>query len=246
MAKKYTKEFLISELHRFVEIYHRVPSVYLLEHTEGFPSRSGYLRYFGSYNNAIIAARLDINQDSNLYTKDGVITLLQQFYNKNGYIPTSDCISNNGDLPSEHILRNLFGTFNKALEAAEIPITKIHTKKLTGNETCSICCATSSNNSWRFYNNQRICSLCFNKTPEEKERHSIRRRDLGMKPINAYFEGSHFHHLHLGNDHAIGLYIPADLHRSIFHSSKTGIGMDEINKLAIAWFWEQIKNERIE
>jgi len=246
MAKKYTKEFLISELHRFVEIYHRVPSVYLLEHTEGFPSRSGYLRYFGSYNNAIIAARLDINQDSNLYTKDGVITLLQQFYNKNGYIPTSDCISNNGDLPSEHILRNLFGTFNKALEAAEIPITKIQTKKLTGNETCSICGATFSNPNWYYLDNNRICALCYYKTPKEKKRKSIRNRDLGMKPINDYFSGSHFHHLHLGNDHNIGLYIPAELHMSIRHSSKTGTGMDEINALAIAWFWEQIKNERIE
>lgn len=52
--------------------------------------------------------------------------------------------------------------------------------------------------------------------------------------MNKAFYGSAFHHLHLeigGEiDKGIGVYIPFDLHVSIFHNNYTGQGMREINK----------------
>lgn len=53
--------------------------------------------------------------------------------------------------------------------------------------------------------------------------------------INEKFDGSQFHHLHIMNNHAIGLFLPHKLHRSIYHNGRTGNGMKEINKAALEW-----------
>lgn len=76
----------------------------------------------------------------------------------------------------------------------------------------------------------------YRKTPAGKEvmtKHNHKRRSFGCDPLNEWFEGSHFHHLHINEDHSVGIYIPEDLHRSIPHNSFTWEGMDEINHLAI-------------
>jgi len=39
-------------------------------------------------------------------------------------------------------------------------------------------------------------------------------------------------------DHNIGIFIPAELHQSIFHNSFTWAGMDEMNNKAIEWYNE--------
>lgn len=79
-------------------------------------------------------------------------------------------------------------------------------------------------------------------------RHKQKRRSLGFSPINEKFENSEFHHLHVdfeGNpDNAIGLFIPAELHKSVPHNPKTWKGMDEINSMAITWYREVAANEQ--
>jgi hypothetical protein len=61
-----------------------------------------------------------------------------------------------------------------------------------------------------------------------------RKRELGFIPLNDYFPESEGHHL--DKEHV--LYIPNDLHKSIYHNIYTGQGMDEINKIAINWYIE--------
>jgi hypothetical protein len=46
--------------------------------------------------------------------------------------------------------------------------------------------------------------------------------------LNQKFLGSEAHHIM----HSVVIFIPRILHRSIWHNFKTGVGMDEINKLA--------------
>jgi len=67
------------------------------------------------------------------------------------------------------------------------------------------------------------------------QRHNHKRRSLGHDPINKFFAGSEFHHLHINNDKALGIYIPKQLHHSCYHDANTGRGMSEINKLAVFW-----------
>jgi hypothetical protein len=59
-----------------------------------------------------------------------------------------------------------------------------------------------------------------------------KRRGYGCEPLNEWFEGSHFH---IDGNHAIGIYIPEELHNSF-----TGQGMEEMNRLAILYLWRNI------
>lgn len=59
------------------------------------------------------------------------------------------------------------------------------------------------------------------------------RRNLGFVELNDWFEGSEAHHI----DKEFVLYIPKEIHRSIWHNVWTGQGMDEINNLAIKYVY---------
>ena len=92
----------------------------------------------------------------------------------------------------------------------------------------------------------RIKNRAWLKTDAGKKastKHKQKRRELGFNPINERFDGSEFHHLHVdmeGNtDNAIGLFIPAELHKSIAHNHSTWAGMEEINAVAIDWFFSE-------
>lgn len=63
-----------------------------------------------------------------------------------------------------------------------------------------------------------------------------RRKNWGIEPINNWFKNSHFHHLHVDGNHNIGIYVPAELHNSIWHSYKDQESMNKINKVVIEWY----------
>jgi|GEM_PF-6359119 len=70
---------------------------------------------------------------------------------------------------------------------------------------------------------------------EYAARSSSKVRGYGYSPVNAYQEGMDYHHMHLNNDPDIGIWIPKSLHRFIYHNSRDGHGMKEINKTALLW-----------
>ena len=49
-------------------------------------------------------------------------------------------------------------------------------------------------------------------------KHKSKQRGLGYVQLNKWFEGSEFHHI----DQVQGIYIPKELHKSFYHSLKTG------------------------
>lgn len=63
--------------------------------------------------------------------------------------------------------------------------------------------------------------------------------------INKSFPGSHCHHLHVLNtetgeiDHCTAINIPAELHKSIWHSHSNKETMDKINQAAFEWLATQ-------
>jgi len=58
----YTKEFLISELHRFVSENSRNPKILDMQGKFGYPSHVVYQKHFGSWNNALLDAILKVNK----------------------------------------------------------------------------------------------------------------------------------------------------------------------------------------
>jgi hypothetical protein len=71
--------------------------------------------------------------------------------------------------------------------------------------------------------------------PEWKKAKDAKRRNLGSIPFNKYFVGSEAHHI--DKDHIV--YIPKELHTSIWHCLETGKGMFEINAKAFEWLGNQ-------
>ncbi len=70
-----------------------------------------------------------------------------------------------------------------------------------------------------------------------RKRHIERdaRRQFGTsEPLNEWFENSHEHHLHL-DDTTTTIFIPAELHNSIYHNSKTGEGIIEIAIISLLY-----------
>jgi len=86
-----------------------------------------------------------------------------------------------------------------------------------------------------------LSSSIFQELPTKK-RHPVYGRSKNV-PFNTQIDGSVFHHMHLelvgGIHRNIGIYMPKTLHRSIKHSSISGEGMKEINKVALLWLCEQ-------
>lgn len=88
------------------------------------------------------------------------------------------------------------------------------------------------------------------KGKEVAKKAKARRRQLGFNPINNIFEGSEYHHLMCKKesgecDKCIGLFIPFQLHKSVFHDGNKGHNMDKMNKLALEWYISNTPKSKI-
>jgi hypothetical protein len=77
-----------------------------------------------------------------------------------------------------------------------------------------------------------------------KDWQAIVEKERGKREaINKRDGENEYHHMHLeingGINQNIGIYIPKELHRSIYHNSTTGKGIREINKASLIWLCEQ-------
>jgi hypothetical protein len=84
----------------------------------------------------------------------------------------------------------------------------------------------------------------------KQARSRSRHRKLSYKPLNKWFEDSHFHHLHHvmadgSIDKGIGLYIPSKLHNSIPHDGVNYSNIGDINRAALEWYIENTPKENI-
>lgn len=69
------------------------------------------------------------------------------------------------------------------------------------------------------------------RTPEQNRLNTMKRKLRNVTVLNEWFEGSELHHI----TKDVAIYIPKELHHSIWHNLKTGEGMEEINDAAQAW-----------
>lgn len=69
------------------------------------------------------------------------------------------------------------------------------------------------------------------KHPERIRIKNANRRKLGFDPLNEKFDGAVGHHI----DFEIVVYIPRELHISVAHNVRTGLGMTEINTKVFEW-----------
>lgn len=71
--------------------------------------------------------------------------------------------------------------------------------------------------------------------PEINEKQKSKRRKLGYRCLNKRFPNSHGHHIDKENV----IFIPKELHKSIYHNVWNGKGMQEMNARAFGWIASQ-------
>jgi len=119
--KYISKEQLIEDLQQFAEKLGKTPTCEEMR-SNGPWSGTPYGKHFGSWNKALEAADLEINQEKYI-SKEQLIEDLQQFAEKLGKTPTHAEMDNSGHRGVQPYYRH-FGSWNKALEAAGLEINE--------------------------------------------------------------------------------------------------------------------------
>ena len=87
---------------------------------------------------------------------------------------------------------------------------------------------------WTAANPDRRREIGLRWAKRNAKQQKARRRGMGFKPLNEKFDGAHAHHV----DGAQVIYIPEELHRSVYHEMASGRGMHEINALAFQYLFK--------
>lgn len=113
--KQFTKEFLISELHRFNNEYGRPPRSKDFDKAKtGFPSRKTYSNYFGTFEIALKEAGL--LQKRKTYSKEEIKKCIEKFINENNRVPSLREIESIPDYPTRQDFRKFYGSYNNAIK----------------------------------------------------------------------------------------------------------------------------------
>ena len=136
---KWNKTIIIALIQDFYKTNNRSPiDKDFYKHTE-YPSPTTVKKYFGTWNNALLAADVPVNRYkkiNNYWTKDLVVEKIKQYYGIHNKIPElRDFIP--PDYPSHMVVIRLFNTWNNAIESAGFePNTQnslgVNTKALDG------------------------------------------------------------------------------------------------------------------
>jgi len=128
---KYTKEELIKKLKLISKKLGKTPTIKDIRKEKNFPSYISFYFKFGSWNNALKAAKLDLNYEYRFYSKNELLKYLIDFSNKNKKTPTIEDFNNNSNFPAAITYFDRFGSWNNALKLAglEINVRKDYTKQ---------------------------------------------------------------------------------------------------------------------
>jgi hypothetical protein len=119
----YTDDQLLNYLKLFYEKYGEVPMKRDFDHHPDYPGSNVYHTRFGSWNNAIEMAGLNIRGK---YTDNELFDILRQFYKENGKVPMQSDFTNNSKCPSYALYRKRFGSWNWALLLAGLDTDTQH------------------------------------------------------------------------------------------------------------------------
>lgn len=109
------KDYLISELKRYVKENNKNPRLIDFYKNKEYPSVHYYEKVFSGWNNALIEAGLPINQVLQ-HDDDFLQSEFNRFFEKHGRIPTY-AEFNNSEYPSFWCYQNRFGSWNNAVIA---------------------------------------------------------------------------------------------------------------------------------
>jgi hypothetical protein len=120
-SKTMSDDFLIRELKRFYNIYNKVPTATDFDSNSEYPTHKVYAKHFGSWNNALREAGMDVNLQFNNYTKEDMIRIGLEHYNNSGEIPLSHEMGF-----SYSVLNKYWDTWNDYLAEINLKSNKVN------------------------------------------------------------------------------------------------------------------------
>ena len=135
---KYSKESIIEAIITFNAEHGKPPVRKDFTSNKNYPSAATVENRFGSWSAAIEAAGLSVRKNKAKHqtlSKEIVIEDIRIFYKKHGNIPTKKDFTKNPEYVSHTSVRNIFGSWNAAIEAAGF---KSNTPNLYGVATLGL------------------------------------------------------------------------------------------------------------
>jgi hypothetical protein len=227
-GKIYTKDVLISELLRFVDEFDRVPTTRDIDNTSGYPSTRSYKNWFGTYNNALESAGLDIYTCHD-FDEESLLEDLRNFADEHGRSPYNTEFTRKNGYFSSGVYIRIWGDWNSALNTAGLEINKTGAYDYS-NLICVECNNKIYTDAHTNNQGQIVCKTCrlrqWRKDNPEKY-HANR-----SNPINNKFDSADAHHLHLENNSDFVIYIPTFLHQLHGHQKSYPGTLDTMNSIA--------------
>jgi hypothetical protein len=116
-VRKYTKESIITYIQKFYNSYGRPPKYDDFNNNPDFPHADTVKEHFGSWKKGIEAAGY-YTYDNIKYSKESIISSIQQFYVEIGRVPQRRDFLGNPKYPGYTVVSKHFGSWNAAVEAA--------------------------------------------------------------------------------------------------------------------------------
>lgn len=154
------RQQLIDKLHEYYNTYGYVPTQFELKFIQNYPNPYEYIKEFGTWGNALIIAGFDPNASRYTYTSEELAGALWDYYYTYGKYPTSVNMNNDPDYPSGTTITERFGSWDAALEYAEMPNLISLNRLANKPDVCEIC-ETTESLSWYSRNDLKICYCCY-------------------------------------------------------------------------------------
>jgi hypothetical protein len=124
----YDRETLLAHLRDLAKDLERTPTLGDLKAVDG-PCGATYESHFGSWTAALSAAGLEPGPRSKRYSRDELLSVLQELAAKLGHAPSMAELWERDDLPTPSTYKYRFGRWNAALEEAGlVPRHRAHSR----------------------------------------------------------------------------------------------------------------------
>src|SRR3989344_4985969 len=119
--KRYSKKELLQIIQNYSRDLKRTPMMRDITHNKNFPSINRFLKSFGTWNNLLKKAGLEINY-INKYSEVELIRILKQVFKQLGRTPKIQDFLENKNLPSPKTYFIHFKKWNNALKIAGLKV----------------------------------------------------------------------------------------------------------------------------
>lgn len=129
VRKNYTKDELLELLNMKAKKLGRSPMGDDVNNDKKMPDRSTYDFHFGTMNNALKLAGLEVKYHFRIWVKEELLQKLREKATELGRTPTQRDLDKDSSMPAKGNYRKYFGSFTHAVREANLPVKRFWSEK---------------------------------------------------------------------------------------------------------------------